>query len=322
MKGPNWDRLFLSITSVILALLLWLQVSTQSDPATQREFAVPLKLENAPENMAPTRFPPAVTAVAEGPTRELNNIDIGEWQASIDLSNAAPGTSRLPVRLIGPTRTSIRVTLKRPSEIVQIARVRRVEHLVEIEERGRRPEDLQYDGAVTQPETVTVVGPETVVPGGIGRVRALLDLSKIRPGVSFNVDVEVLGKGNLPVPLARCEPATVTVYPAVAAAPTTNNVLITPVWKGQPAFGYEVQRYELKPSQVTLTGKSAVLASLQKVETEPIDLTGIRETTLLSTRLRLPTGVQAMGGATVRVTVFVAKSQPVAEPKASEAPAP
>jgi len=102
------------------------------------------------------------------------------------------------------------------------------------------------------------------------------------------------------------------------AAPATVNVLVTPRWVGTPAFGYEVDSVIVEPNQVTLTGESRVLAAIQKVWTEPIDLTGLKTSKTVTVPLQVPSGTKS-SDPSVRVEVRLNKIAPTAVPEPSAA---
>lgn len=288
----NREALLLGILSLIVAVLLWLQVETQTEPSKQREIPISLELRNLAPDLIATRYPTTVTVIAEGSAEQLDQINAKQLTAFIDLARAKAGIHPYPVQINAPTRMPTSLSLRNPRETVDISAVTRKSWPVTIDERGRPPQDLQYDGAQSQPSTITVVGPESAV-SEVEKVRAMIDLSKLKPGDPIEAIVEILGKNNQPVPWARSDPRTIMVFPAIASAPAVNRVLVTPIWKGQPAFGFQVSGYEIRPSQVQLTGRPGVVSKIAKVDTNPIDIEGLRQNSTLRAKLKIPFGIKA-----------------------------
>jgi len=251
-----------------------------------------------------TKAPATVPVVAEGSQESLNQIDSESLSATLDLTNAKVGDNRVPVQLRAPTRANVTFTLRRLVERIEVARVLRTERAIEIETFGVMPPGLMFGGASSDPETIILVGPEKTVPSVL-KVRAMLDLSKLRPGMSYPVAVEVLGNSNQPVRLVRAEPSIVTVRPAVLAAPATKRVLVTPTMQGQPAVGYRIAGYEVIPNQVSITGNSAALNRVATIDTEPASLAGLTSDTSISVRLKLPTGIKVQGSRMITLRVRV-----------------
>lgn len=298
------ENLLLAILSLTSAIFLWLHVQAREEPGKERELTVKLDIVGLKSDLVVTRAPISVPVLAVGSTKALDQIDTESLSAMADLSDAKPGANRVPIQLRAPTRSGATFNLRRTHERIEVSRVLRTERRVEIETFGVMPQGLMYGDATSDPETVILVGPENVVPNVL-KVRAMLDLSKLRPGMSYPLTVELLGRGNQRISQVRCEPSVVTVRPAVLAAPATKRVLISPTWQGQPAVGYRVSSYEVIPNQASITGNSSTLNRLTIIDTEPVVLSGLTSDASLSVRLRLPTGVQVQGSRMVTVRVRI-----------------
>lgn len=306
------DKVILGAVSLIMALLLWLQVDTQRAPAKQRELAVRVETRNVPADMIVTRGPRTVKVIAEGTTEQLDRITAEQIAAFVDFQNAGSGLQRYLVQLSTP-RINVPLRLQRAYEQFELSRMESRAFKLSVEPRGIVAGDLRYEGASADPETVSISAPEQAL-AKVNFVRAMLDLSKIRPGETMTAKVEVLDKDGRPIPFASSDPEEVTLRPAVAAAPATNRFLITPQWQGQPAFGYEVTAFTVRPNQVEAAGSPAVLARVQRIETEPIDLSGLRETTTFTVKLKRVDGIRLTGETSVRVTVVVGATASSAPP--------
>lgn len=304
------ENLLLAVLSIASAVFLWLHVQAREEPGKERELMVKVDLSGLKADFVVTKAPATVPVVAEGSQEALNQIDSESLSATLDLSNAKVGDNRVPVQLRAPTRANVTFSLRRLIERIEVARVLRTERAVEIETFGVMPPGLMFGDASSDPESVVLIGPEKVVPNVL-KVRAMLDLSKLRPGMSYPIAVEVLGNSNQPVRLVRAEPSIVTIRPAVLAAPATKRVLVTPVFQGQPAVGFRVASYQVVPNQVSVTGNSSALNRVVTIDTEPASLAGLTADTSLSVRLRLPTGIKIQGSRMISIRV---KVEPLPDP--------
>ncbi len=300
------DKIVLFIVSLFLGLLLWLQVDTQREPGKQRELSVRVEARNVPNETMITRGPKTVKVIAEGTSDQLDKVSADQITAFVDFEKGKAGVAKYQVQLTAP-KLAVPIRLQRGIEQFELSRVIRRVYKVTVEPRGVSPGDLRFEGASSDPETIEVTGPEQAI-ASVNFVRAMLDLSKIRPGETYPAKVEILDSAGRPVLLATSNPEDVTIRPAIAAAPASNRLLITPTWRGQPDFGFEVKSYEIKPSQVEATGPPAVLARIQRIETEPIDLTGVRVTKTVEVRLKKPGGLSFKSSDRVRVTLVIGAS--------------
>lgn len=291
--------------SVFIAVGLWVQVQPLFEPKKEREFEVPFEITNLSPNLVVSRPPSRVRVVASGTAAQLDRLDTRSISAFADLSRASRGSQNLVVQISAPPSLSVALKPRSTTVELDVDRLGRTETDVEFEPTGLPPGGLIFGGATILPDVVTVVGPESLLPK-VARVRVLLDLTAVRPGAPLALNTEVLDSENRPLTDLRTEPPTVTVSPAVAAAPTSKRLLIMPDWKGQPAFGYRVSGYEIRPIQVLVRGESRDLAALSTIDTAPIDITGIDKDREFKVRLDLPSGVRSPGVSEVTVTVRVA----------------
>lgn len=298
---------------MLLSLLLWLQVQSQNEPTKERSFEVPLQARNLDEEFIVTRGLDQISVVATGTPQELDKINPDEINAYVDLSQARLGASRYEVRIQAPIRLQARIKPGRERQLLEVSRVTAQTFPVTRQERGLPPSDLQYSGATLEPDAVVVRGPENVMKQ-VRTVRVMLDLSKIRPSESLQAAVEILGVNNQALRLVTANPSAVTIRPGVTSAPVAKSLLVSPVWKGQPAFGFAVVSYSIRPNQVSVGGPPSTLALVQKVSTRPIDITELKSSTTLSVPIEVPAGVRAVKPTTVRVTVQIDPQPPVAAP--------
>lgn len=300
------EKIFLIGVSFMLSLMLWLQVSAQADPNKQREFLIRLEARGLARDLFVTDLPDGITVVAEGSEKDLERIEPEELVATVNLTGLKPGTHALKVK-VPELRTPLRLRTKRSTVQVSIDRLATSVRPVVIEFRGQIQSGLRFDGATAEPATVTISGPGKELVRA-QKVRAMLDLSQVRPGAFQTIELEVLGADNVPLSRVQASPQSVNVLPAVAAAPTSKSLPISPTWKGVPPFPFVVKRYEITPNVVSLTGDGAALAKALTVATEPIDISSLRESKVYSVKLVLPEGLQAPADLLVKIVVEVTRS--------------
>lgn len=102
--------------------------------------------------------------------------------------------------------------------------------------------------------------------------------------------------------LVAVEPVSLTVELDEQAR---HKVKVQPRHVGEPSTAYRVSGVSLEPSVVELEGPRSLLGKLTHVLTKPIDVTGIRELTILDAPLDLPRGVHLADDEVPRATVDV-----------------
>ena len=286
------EKFFLILVSVMLSVLLWLQVTAQAEPNREREMLVRLVYRNLAQDLH-VSLPDGVSVIVQGPEAQLERFEPADYEAVVDLRGLEQGAHNVLVQL-PELRMPMRMRAKRLTVGVRLEKLARREFVIDVDTRGTTAPDLRYEGAVAQPQRVTITGPEDQIRK-LTRIRAMLDLSTLRPGISQEVALEPLDAQNAPVTQVELSPSRVLLTANVAAAAATKTVPISPTWQGTPVFPWVVESYRLQPETVQITGSSDVLAEVYALETEPVPLGNVRANQTVNVQLRLPTGVRLVG---------------------------
>ncbi|MCB0826555.1 MAG: hypothetical protein KDC26_10225 [Armatimonadetes bacterium] len=297
------ENIFFAIASVVVAVLLWLQVQPMYEPGREREFAVPLKVQNLSQDLIVIDREESVLLVASGTSAELDKLDTTQVEAFVDLETAREGSNDIQIKVQAPANIDVNVRARKPVSTVALETVIREKRKVSVQGKGAADPDLLYNGATTLPDEVELIGPVSYVEK-VKELVVTLDLAKISPGVTENLPVQVLDEEGRPVPYMRTEPANVTVRPSVAPAQQERIVPINVQWKGSPAFGYRVSKVEVEPSQIVLKGNSADLAGLIAIRTSPVDLSGLKRSEERTVALIIANGVSSeINSVLVKITI-------------------
>jgi YbbR domain-containing protein len=130
---------------------------------------------------------------------------------------------------------------------------------------------------------VRVVGSRSIVSNlSQSRLTQTLDLNGYKSGrhtFSLGPNSFSLPRG---VQVVRIQPNPITL---TLAATITRTLPIKPVLENNPAEGYELVSAHTRPAQVTVKGPAPELAELQFISTIPIDLSFLKEPTVIATDL-------------------------------------
>ncbi|MBM4302063.1 MAG: hypothetical protein FJ121_11185 [Deltaproteobacteria bacterium] len=130
---------------------------------------------------------------------------------------------------------------------------------------------------------VRVVGSRSIVNNlSQSRLTQTMDLSGYKSGrhtFSLGPNSFSLPRG---VQVVRIQPNPI---PLTLAATITRTLPIKPVLENNPAEGYELVSAHARPAQVTVKGPAPELAELQFISTLPIDLSFLKEPTVIATDL-------------------------------------
>ena len=301
------DDMLLFALSLFIAWLLFGQVQGGMEPGKEREFEVPLAFANQSDDVSILQAPRFVRVVASGSEQVLDSLETSRVRAFVDLAQAKPGVGRYKIEVVGPQRSGLTLSPSRTNAELELEEKLRKTFEVQLITVGTPPGTYTYNGVTMIPSEVEVSGPKSNVQR-VQSVRAVLDLTTISPRRTIEAEVEALGDEDRPVPLITIDPTSVQILPAISIGPSQRNLLVTPVFTGQPAVGYKVSAYEVTPNQIATVGESEEVSRVTTVNTRPIDLAGLRTDRTFRIQLVLPPGIEAVNGDHVVVTVRVSKS--------------
>lgn len=299
------EKILLMVASFIISIALWFQVQPMFEPGREREFSIPLNFENRPDNLATFAANDAVTVVATGTLAELDKLDISQIEAFVDLKNVREGEQNLPVQVRAPSSSAVSFEPKIQRVRVTAEPIRRSPKVVEVLTNGVPPEGLVYQDAVVQPSEVLIEGPESYF-NQVVTARVVLDLSRIRPGATIPLTVEIVDKDGKPVPSMTADPSRVTVAASFKVSLASRSVPIIVDWGGDPAPGYQITEITVDPPKVELKGESALIGGITTLQTNRLSFAGIKQTKTMSATLKIPEGLTANTD-TVKVTIQVSK---------------
>lgn len=310
-------RVPLMIISFLISLTLWLYVQTQEDPISgvSATFAVPIEVENLPGDYMVISKPPIYTFSPIGSDEERRKIRPTDLHAVVDLSQPKIGSS--DYQLILKSDRPYNVTWNPSAARISITvdkNVQNVQKSIQVRHSGQLPEtEFEYvpEQTTVTPPFVYVSGPRMLVDK-VDHAEAVLDLSQVRPGEKQGYDspIQLFTKDGIILSdeSLRFNPGPVMVTPGLRLASEVRPFIITAIFKGSVAFGYQVKRTECIPTQIELTGKTGNLNSISRLETEPVDLTGLTQTSTIRAKVIIPTNIEKAEPRFVDVKIVIEPS--------------
>lgn len=299
------------IASLLISIMLWGMVFTQN--STTMETSIQVRL--TPRGLDDTKYVlmdypaniPVTVSASPARLQQLTSPRIDPIGV-IRLDNVHDGTLMVPVTL-SPDELRQAAITSLPKVRVTVERLITKRVPVHIESKGRMPEveDLTVSASTPAPLTVEVSGPQSEIDK-VEEARGFLDLNGVDPSAFQPYDVQVLpwsSHGNLDNDKFRCEPGIVKVSPVFASNAQQKQVQVSVTTTGSPATGYGMSISIVNPPVVTASGTPEVLSGIQKLETDSIDVTGMRNDTTFTIPVRRPPGVRLVSPSTVRVRVNI-----------------
>lgn len=298
------------ILCFILAVVIWVNAMQVEDPDLKRALQIPATFIGLPEDasrISPSEDNPSVLISYEGPTSVVSELSPDDFSAIIDLSEVPLGSEvSVPVEV---QTTNTQVTLDDPIPNIVTVRLEKLvtrQIDVELEIRGDVARGHTMGEPLIDPPVISVTGTESEVDR--------LDFAQVT--VFLNDDTQTRIESPQPLFYNRqgrvasvsglqlsADQVQVTI-PINESADFASKVITADV-VGQPAPGYRVLGVTIEPSSVLVTGRPTQLALPFRVQTEPIDITGLTETFESQVSLLLPEGISLDSVDEITVTVQI-----------------
>jgi len=295
----NWP---LKLTSLGLAVLLWLVVLVKTNPWTVRQLDAPVEAWHVPRGLQALSITPATVRVRlAGRRSRVSQVDPDLLRVRAWLAGRSAGEhGDVPVSVSTPTLPRGVEVLDTAISLVRVSldRTVRQKRAVRVRTRGWPAPGFEPVSTQARPNEVTVIGPQSIV-SGVTSVWAEIDISGIQEMEPSSSLLEARDARNMPLGGVTIDPPRAMVD-IVFERVNTRSVPVDPNITSLPE-GQEIESLVVSPPVVTLTGSPSALAAVEYVRTEPITLRD--STTGVRASLQIPEGLKAVRDDSVRISV-------------------
>jgi len=282
------------LLALILAVIIWLTATQTEDPLKTQFLQLPVEFVGLPENgirISPERQ--SVQIRIEGPESIMRALQASDFSAIADLSAVPFGEETLVGVQIETIQANVDISKPSP-ELVEVLLEEQITRRISIELdlRGSVARGHAQGDPLIEPAYVTVSGPASRVGQlDFGLVTVFLNNAREtnvgahRP-IFYDQQGRVASVNGLTLSTENIE-VTVPVEEQAGFA----EKLITVEWVGEPAPGYRLLSVSVEPPSVLVEGLPTLLNRLTRLQTEPIDITGLTAPFRQQTVLALPEGV-------------------------------
>lgn len=292
----------LKLVALAIAIMLWLYVGIEQDPISQRTYNVPITVENLSADKVATVSKERVNVKVMGRETRLDGITSEDFKAYVDLSDAKTGDSEAEVHVSLPNE--VYFAKLDPSHVNVYVEQREGETMnVDIVRTGMLPDGITIEDMSVEPQNVFVSGNEDAL-AMVAKAGVAVELDDVYSDSKKDVPVQLYDyEGNIIEPgELKVYPEQVTLNIKVNEADIQKSVPIQAELVGSLSEGGQVDSVTVDPQTALVEGLPKDLAKITEIKTEPIDLSGIKETTSFTVKL---VGKQLRDVQKVTVTVNV-----------------
>lgn len=294
-----------------LSLAVWLAAVTAADPDQVGAYPSPIKVETVgldPSLIINGSVPQEVQVTLRAPRSIWDQLIAKpeSIRAVLDLSGLSAGEHNLeiqiqvalrPVRVVTVSPATIPLTLE-PLVTRTLA--------LDLSLLGQPAVGYQAGEPTLDPKEVVIAGPQSRI-SQVARLRVSVRLDGVRESVDQSIKVEPLNQNNQPVSGLNIYPETARVTVPVSQQGGFRDMAVKVITRGQVASGYRLDNISVFPPVITVySSDPAVVKALPgAVETQPLDLQGVKENMTTRLSLDLPAGVSIVGEQTVLIQAGV-----------------
>lgn len=288
----------LIIFSIIVAIIMWGFVMTTTNPFLTKTIRnVPMTIRNL-ENIQNQGYElvgkdqiDSVNVKVEASRSDMMALDSRDLVASVDLQSPSEGIRSLNINVDSPS--GVKVVDIEPKKINL-----RIEKVIEKDMAPQLDldEELKNDRIVEineiYPDKVTIKGIRSQIEK-VDQVRVRVDDESYLDGKIHNIDLEPLDKDGNVVDNISLSDKQVSISFKVSE---TKEVGVNLKTKGDVDEDYEVKSTDLAPEKIILKGDNEVLADIEEIETEVLDIEGAKANMEGTIKLALPDNVEIYDG--------------------------
>jgi YbbR domain-containing protein len=306
-----WDNIGSLLLSLALAFAVWVSAVIAEDPNQECAFPTSVALEvvgKDPDLIVVGTLVEQVSVTLRAPSTVCDQLasEPEAVNAVIDLSGLETGEHVVPVDLEFAVRP-VRAEQLSPTEVEVALETQAVRELfIRSVVTGEPALGFQADARSLSERAVEVSGPQSLVEQ-VEEVLAEIDISGARETVMEEVVLRAVDQDGQTIEGLTLSPASVVVTQTITQSGGYRDVAVKVEVIGQPASGYRLTNISVSPLTVTIFSTDPELVDQLPgyVQTEPLDLTDIKDDVEVRLPLDLPEGISAVDEQSVLVVVGI-----------------
>ncbi|MEN6570561.1 MAG: CdaR family protein [Anaerolineaceae bacterium] len=300
------------LLAFVMAAVVWALAVNSIDPSVEKVYPNPVTIEvigQAPNLVITNELPETISVTLRAPNSTWNSLlnEKAPVRAIADLSGLSVGPHVVPVQIQIGIRP-VEITSQNPRSVnISLEQLETRTMTINVEVTGELAIGYQADPPVVSMNSATISGPASLVER-VNQVKVVNDISGIRDSVVRSLPLVAVDENGTVVNGVSINPEKVTVSQNIVQRGGYRNLVVRVVTIGQQASGYRLTNIFVFPPTVTVfSSNPALVDSLPEyIETQPFDLTGLKDDIEIMIGLKLPAGIELVGDQQVRLQVGVA----------------
>ncbi|KEH96801.1 CdaR family protein [Clostridium massiliodielmoense] len=297
MDKKSQQQIIIKICCVIAAFILWLYTSNDGNTIrTNKISSIPIEIVNSDYLkqsgfvLSPNQdFTTALKIT--GKPADVYGVKAENFKLQVDLSVYAlkKGENKVPITIVNkPSNVNI-INDNSMWMTIKVDNYKEKSVPIEVEVRGKNDNELSRNKPILKTDKALISGAEEYV-NSVVRAKGLIELRNLQGDITKSVELKAVDKDNREVSEVNINPKNVTVLIPVKK---TKEVGVNIKTTGALGKDYTLRGLKLVKGKINITGEPGVLAQINKLDTEPIDLGNIKtENSNVKVKLIIPEGVK------------------------------
>lgn len=294
------------IVALGVAVVLWVVVMSDQNPAIEGSFTVPVAVVNSPEGYKVTKSEDTVKIKVRGARSLFVSATADDFRAYVDLGGAEAGKQSYKVQTALPQGFEL-VEVQPETVEFNLDKIIQKQVRADVIVTGNSAPGTTVAKVTQASSIVTIEGPQSAVES-VTRVVGYVGLSGNSTDFDLQVPLTALNADGREVHDVKVVPSATEVTVQLARGLTKKIVTIHPVLDGSLPDNLTLSEVRTDPIKLEIAGESKVLAPLSSVDTEKIDLSKVTGSEKLTVRLNLPNGV-TVTNPEISVNIVVKKKE-------------
>jgi len=289
LRGVVQHNLPVKIAALIVAVVLWLYVMNDQNPAIDGGFPVPVTIENAPEGYQLSSDTDKVTIRVRGPRSLFVSADSSDFHARVNLADFAEGERAYTVEASVPYGFEL-VSISPDKMTINLDRMIEKTLKASLTIGGAPASGYTVDKVIQADEAVKVQGPRSLVDQVV-HVVGHINLSGQSSDDIAQVSFIALNTDGREVVGVTLVPSSTEVTVKLARGLTRKVVEVQPRPRSDLAPNLKLEGVTVTPARIEIAGAEDVISKISMIGTEEFSLADVRATEKREVRLQLPEGV-------------------------------
>lgn len=301
-QAPNFSGY--KVLAVLLALLIWIYVTVTLNPLDDKVFTVPVETVNLAQGLAMPETTYKASVRVQGSKADINNLTAADIRAYIDLQDVQAGETSIPVQVEELPENITLVSLSPDTIKITLETEMSESFPLEIKTSGEPAEGYSVVSTQADPTQVMLYGTEDRLQE-VASVYVSASLTDLSGNYDERLPIVVLNhNGENITNLFTLSPTSSRLQVIVSYNQPSKTLAVNVLTSGEPATGYQVSRVVSNPTTLVAYGDRGVLDSMHYLDTEPVDLTGLKSSVTVTRNIAHGDNV-SVSSETVLVTVEI-----------------